>query len=179
MRPASGHPKMFTFWSTKLATFLFIIVFFFFKRKTKGNATTLHYPAPKRASIWWCIESNEWSKEFQKSFSTSIRKYNFAYSWYHFLSRYFAISWCAVPLNCCASLAIFSALSSKRFNLSPRSIINMWARLTSFEAELARVPSSWMFAFGPGQNLATDLFGLPLALSPTVDQRREKDNRFN
>lgn len=78
------------------------------------------------------------------------------------------MSWWAVPLNCCASLDIFSALSSNRFNLSPRSTISMWARLTSFEAEVARVPSSWMFELGPAINFATERLGLPLAFSPTV-----------
>lgn len=97
------------------------------------------------------------------------------YSWYHFLSRYFAISCCAVPPNCCASFAILSALSSSRFNLSPRSTINMWARLTSFAADPARVPSSWMFAFGPDINFATDRFGLPLAVSPTVVDGNENN----
>lgn len=95
-------------------------------------------------------------------------RFGITYSWYHFLSRYFAISCCAVPLNCCASFAIFSALSSNRFNLSPRSTINMCARLTSLEADVARVPSSWMLAFGPEINFATERFGFPLAVSPTV-----------
>lgn len=94
--------------------------------------------------------------------------FGITYSWYHFLSRYFAMSCWAVPLNCCASFDIFSALSSSLFNLSPRSTISMCARLTSFCADVARVPSSWMFAFGPEINFATERFGLPLAVSPTV-----------
>lgn len=97
----------------------------------------------------------------------------FTYSWYHFLSRYFAISWCAAPLNCCASFDILSALSSNLFNLSPRSIINWWARLTSLDADVARLPKSCIWAFGPEINFATERFGLPLT-SPTVDQQRKK-----
>lgn len=96
------------------------------------------------------------------------------YSWYHFLSRYFCINWCAVPLNCCASFDIRSALSSKRFNLSPRSNINWWARLTSLLADVALAPSSCMFAFGPAY-LATERFGLPLAVSPTVWEYNRKN----
>lgn len=91
-----------------------------------------------------------------------------SYNWYHFLSRYFDMSWWAVPLNCCASFAIFSALSSNLFNLSPRSIISWCARLTSLEADVARVPSSWILALGPEISFATERFGLPLAHSPTV-----------
>lgn len=99
--------------------------------------------------------------------------FGITYSWYHFLSRYFDISWCAVPLNCCASFDIRSALSSNLLSLSPRSTISMCARLTSLVAEVARVPSSWILAFGPEINFATERLGLPLAVSPTVVQFNE------
>lgn len=103
-----------------------------------------------------------------RSVKSIANKRFFTYSWYHFLSRYFAMSWEAVPVNCCASFAIFSALSSSLLSLSPRSTINMWARLTSLDADVALVPSSWIFEFGPTVSLATERFGLPLAVSPTV-----------
>lgn len=49
------------------------------------------------------------------------------HSWYHFLSLYLSMSWCAEPENCAASLDMRSVRSSSCDSLSPRSRTSWWA----------------------------------------------------
>lgn len=88
-----------------------------------------------------------------------------AHSWYHFLSLYFSISWCAEEENSEAWECIRSARSSSCDSLSPRSTTIWCARDTSLQAAPARAPRASIPA-GPGMCLATARLGLPL-LSPT------------
>lgn len=90
------------------------------------------------------------------------------HSWYHFLSLYLSMSWCADEENSAAWLCMRSVRSSSCDSLSPRSSTSWCARDTSAAADPARAPSaSSAGAPPPGMCFATVRRGLPL-LSPTA-----------
>ena len=91
-----------------------------------------------------------------------------SYNWYHFLSLYLSINWCAAEEKFSASVAIFADLSSKWLNFSPRSTRSIRARCISLAAVLCRIARCSNAGGVPcvGSNFATVLGGFPDA-SPT------------